>query len=608
MKKPLMPLGAVALLFLSCNVHWSDLTLPEEVKIETTPGLYLPLTNNLFGGEEFEKYSPEKLIKDNLSLAKIKERIGANMSGITVSTYEAPGSEIPGGHPPTYLLRYPLAEMPVDLSKYMEGLKIEGDGGEPITFDIPDLPPWPGLSPDYLPPIATLIPDESQRTKSTTVDIRDMADLLTSLTYTTLGIKIKEKLEGVLEIKLRDGNTSGDGLDLVLKGTYNEAENCTYFVDSIETGKTWKPSGKQLAITMTLIDYPPNYSGAGATLTITPEFVLEWTEATINPGENGTLKGEMPLDFSELGGTLEGISFPAGSIKAYLYTSELPESDAKITLTSISTTASVILVDDKSLHDVPVAPELPADGAPYDQAIPPSSLADSDNPDGAIDLTGTLNSSMREEVTLKYEVAMGAITLKKSDLEESKTISAVLLIKLPLALEYHGSSFDATGDYRKNGLGDPVTKSDYLTFEIKDFNFSDIIGDDDLLEPIREEFKSGGVSGRLELTNISLVLANCDVSLFPSVCIAIKQNKEAKDGILIDFSDDSPNSAGKDIPITFDLDPNEPFTPSIEILLKKDQNKDFTTLSINEDGKFSFGLIVEIESALDATIALQGVK
>ncbi|MDR0707046.1 MAG: hypothetical protein LBF60_04100, partial [Treponema sp.] len=344
---------------------------------------------------------------------------------------------------------------------------------------------------------------------------------------------------------------------------------------------------------------------AATTLTITPEFVLKWTEATVNPGENGTLEKELPLDFSELGGTLEGLRFPANSIKAYFYTSGLPESDAKITLTSTSEAGGATLVNDKPLHEAD-APELPADGAPYNKAIPPSSLADEDaGDDGAIDLTDTLNTSLSgKEVTLSYALNMGSMVLKEKDLKESKTISAVLLIKLPLALEYHGSPFNAAGTYFKNDSDEPVEKSDYLTFEIKDFDFSDIIGDDDLLEPIRDEFKSGGVSGHLDITKISLVLANCDVSLFPAVCIAIKQNKTASEGVLIDLSD----STGKDIPITFDLDPDEPFTPLIEILLKKERNEDFATLSIKEGGKFRFGLIAEIESALDATVALQGVK
>ncbi|MDR1073621.1 MAG: hypothetical protein LBL45_08095 [Treponema sp.] len=583
MKKPLMSLGVTAVLFLACNVQWSDLTMPEQVKVETTPGLYLPLTSNLFSGE-FEQYSPEKLINEKLSPGKVKEMIGDNMSGITVSTYKDPGDL---NAPLTYLLRYSLAEMPFDLSQYMMNLELEAPS---ISLNVGSgMPLAPGAQ---LPKPIAFPPVEA--------DIRDMANLISSLTYTGFGIRIAGDFEDALTVGITDGNTAANGgFEMTSTGTYNAKDNYTDFVSS---SGTWKPSKDHatLTIAMTLTKYPSTVSDGK--LTIAPEFVLDWDTAIVNPGDSGILEGELPLDFHSLGETLNGIRFPDDSIKAYLYTRGLPDSDAKITLTSIGASSSNILVNEKKLTEA-FAPEFPADDAPYMELIPPSSLSDTlDNPGGAIDLTGTLNASLSGKVTLNYTLEMGSLTLEKSKLKETETISAILLIKLPLALQYSGSSFNSKGTYYTNGSESPVNKNDYLKFEMDELDLSDIFGDDDLLEPIKEGINSGGVSGQLALNKLSLVLANCDASLLPGVCIAIKQNKETETGVLIDFSRSDPKG---DIPIELNIKADEPFAPSIDILLKKKSpNDNFVELSLKEGGRFRFGLIVEIESALDVTVTL----
>jgi hypothetical protein len=588
MKKPLALLGVTAVLFLACNVNWSDLTMPEEVKIEGMPGLYLPLAGNLFSGE-FEKYSPEKLIKDNLSPGKLKEMIGGDMSGIAVSAYEDPADP---DAPLTYVLRYPLAEMPYDFSEYMVNLEIEAPS---ISLNVGSGIPLP---PGMLLPRPIDFP-------LVEADIRDMANLVSELKYTRFGVTIAGNFEGALKVSITDGNAPANGgFALISTGTYDADDGCTRFEDSSSEGKIWKPSKDHstLTIAMTLLKYPSAVDGDGR-LTIAPKFVFDWIEATVNPGDYGTLEGELPLDFQSLGETLGGIRFPDKGIKAYLYTKGLPRTDATITLVSTFGGSATPVVDGAPLEDAD-APELPSGDAPYAGPIPPSSLAGKGNPDGAIDLTGTLNSSLSGEVTLNYEVAMGSVVLNKSELEKKdQVISAVLLVKLPLALKYSGATFDSPGDYKNGSVS--VVKSDYLKFEMDGLDLSDIFGDDDLLEPIKGAFDGGGVSGHLDITRISLVLANCDATLLPGVSIAIKQNKTANAGVLIDLS----NSTGKDVPINFDLDPAEPFAPSIDILLKKDfPSGDSAMLSLKRDGRFRFGLIVEIESALDATVALQGVK
>ncbi|MDR0556426.1 MAG: hypothetical protein LBG43_00940 [Treponema sp.] len=598
MKKLLMSLGVTAVLFLACTVNWSDLSMPEQVAIETTPALYLPLTRNLFSGE-FEQYSPEKLIDENLSPSKIKEMLGENMSGIAVSAYEDPANP---DAPLTYLWRYPLAEMPYDLSEYMVNLEVEAPS---ITLDIGgDLPE--GIPKDLLPksgdPLPNPIPFDPIET-----NIHDMANLVSSLTYNKLGVRIKGDFAGALEVHITDGNAvANGGFELISTGAYDDSKGYTEFA----TSGVWKPSKhhQTLTIAMTLTHYPDAVGDDGK-LTVAPEFVLDWEEATVYPGDTGKLEGYLSLDFSEdLGETLKGITFPDDSIKAYLYISGLPPADVRTTLTSTFSDETggdktISLVEDQPLAGDAVAPELPSDDSPYEEAIPPSSLADADNPDGAIDLTGPLNASLNGKGRLNYIVEMKSIDLERKNLISGK-ISAVLLIKLPLALRYSGAPFESNAKYHKNDSESPselVDNSDYLKFEMDGLDFSGMFGDDDLLEPIKERIDSGGVSGQLVLKDISLILTNCDITLLPGVRIAIKQNKDALTGTLIDFS--SPDPSG-DIPITLKIDANAPFTPSIDILLRKDASGDFATLSLKKDGRFRFGLIVEIESALDATVTL----
>ncbi|MDR0374300.1 MAG: hypothetical protein LBH85_01055, partial [Treponema sp.] len=400
MKNPLILLGATATLFLACNVDWSDLSMPEQVKVATTPGLYLPLTKNLFSGE-FEKYSPEKLINDKLSPGKVKEMIGNNMSGITVSTYKDPSDPDAAL---TYLLRYPLAEMPYDLSQYMASLEIEAPS---ISLNVGN-----GIS---APPPGTPLPSPIPF-PSVNVDIRDMANLVSSLTYTEFGIKIAGNFERGMEVHITDSNAPANGgFDLTSTGVY-KSDGYTHFVKS---NGTWKPSksyASLIIIDMTLTHYPNAPVDSSGNITIQPEFILDWTEVIVNPGDIEKLEGELPLDFFELGQTLNGITFPAGSVEAYLYTSGLPQSTAAITLKSITITPSSVmhtLVDQAPLRESN-APELPSDGSPYMEPIPPSSLTDPP-PLGAIDLTDTLNSSLSGEVKLSYIVEMGQITLNNGD-------------------------------------------------------------------------------------------------------------------------------------------------------------------------------------------------
>ncbi|MDR2782400.1 MAG: hypothetical protein LBB48_00905 [Treponema sp.] len=567
MKKLGILLGMAAVLFLACNINWSDLAAPEQAKVETTPGFYLPLTGNLFSGE-FEKYSPEKLINDSLSPDKVRGMLGGGgMAGITVATYDDPA------HPGTltYLLRYPLAEMPLDLSQYMASLDVKVP---PIETLVP--PPGP-LSPKNLSPGDPCEPPYT--IPQINVDIHDMANLLVSLTYTKFGIKIKGDFR-TAEVEITDSS----GLNLTPQGVFDGAY--TYFVDSPipPSTATWSPSKDHptLAITMTLKTYPDGVSNVGR-LTIAPEFVLDWTEAKVkvNPENIGNLEGSISLDLTTLDGTLKNIEFD--SVEGYLYTTSglPPASNAMVTLTSSAGGAS--LPSDRPLNEA-AAPAFPADGSDYKGPLPPSSL---DNP---IVLTDTLNASLSGEVKLGYKVKIGTLLLEKEKIDRGAIISAVLLIKLPLAFIYSGASVSIEGDR-------------YIKFAMEGVDLSAMFdADEDLLEPIKGEFNSGGVSGQLELTKVSLVLAGCDVSLLDGVYIAIRQHNGVPDGdrTLIDFSSSSP---GDNIRVELDMDMTQRFAPAIDILLKEDRPGK-AKLSLKKGGRFRFGLITELESALDATVTL----
>jgi hypothetical protein len=576
MKKLLMLLGTTTVLFLACNVNWNDLAIPEQVKVDTQPGLYLSLTRNLFTGEERGKYSPEKLITDNLSPKKVKEMIGDSMPGITVATYtyKDPAGDPDKPIPQTYLLRYPIMEMPLDLSQYMEQFNVNLPNIELNVDNIPGYTPGGSFEDSPLP-----IPGLE---KPVTVELRDMANLVKTMNYTRFGIKIKGNYKGILQVDISNGDDKGFSVSGESEEAY-EAGGYTYFVSSYDPAKEWTPKEHgTLTLTIKLLKAPE-----GGNISIAPEFVLDWTTATVDPGTAGTLEGEMPLDLTSLKTTLEGIEFT--KVEAYLYVSGLSGSKATVSLTSGDTE----LVPSGSLTDA-AAPKF-VDGDEYAKALPLSSTASS------IELTETLNASLStgQMITYKVEFEEMSLPLEETEAGKEPIISAVLLIKLPLEFKYTGEEFSDTGTtYSDSKTGADITDSDYVVFKMKDFDIATIFkGDDDLLKPIKDELSGNDVT--LNFKNLSLILTGCDTTLLPGVSIAIKLHKGADTGRLIDFS----SSPGKDIRFDFEMEDDEPFVPVIHILLKKGEDGS-AVLALGNGGQFRFGLGVEVESKLDATIEL----
>jgi hypothetical protein len=567
MKKLLMLLGTTTVLFLACNVNWNDLAIPEQVKVDTRPDLYLPLTPNLFTGNERGKYSPEKLITDNLSPAKVKEMIGKSMTGITVATYKDPAGKPDETIPQTYLLRYPIMEMQLDLSQYMEQLNVDRHPtGYPVDSGYP-----PGVT---LSPPISIVKDEK-------VELRDMANLVTTMNYTRFGIKIKGNYAGILQVDISNGDADGFSVK-ESKGTYDSGY--TYFVSSYDPAKTWTPDKHgTLTLNISLLQSPQGGN-------ISPEFVLDWTTATVHPSGSG-LADSVPLDLSSLGDTLENIQFE--TVTAYLYASGLSGSNATVSLTS---GGSPLVATDTPLKDAADVPKF-ADGGEYAGPLPPRSTASD------INLTGTLNKSLVPEagVKLDYVVSFTKIELTNTPGNSNigKTISAVLLIKLPLEFKYTGEEFTDTGTtYSDSKTGASITNSDYVEFKMKDAgDYSTMLGDEDLLKPIKEELPDDVT---LDLKNLSLILTGCDTTLLPGVSIAIKQRSDAPTGMLIDFRSYAP---GEDIRLNFKVEDDKPFAPVIHILLRKGTGGS-AVLALGNGGQFRFGLAVEVESKLDATIEL----
>ncbi|MDR2193338.1 MAG: hypothetical protein LBP19_02585 [Treponema sp.] len=807
MKKLLAPLGIAAVLFAACNVSWSDLAMPEEVQVKTEPGLYLPLTSNLFAGEKRAKYSPEELINKHLDTEAIKEMIGgSSMPNITVATYADPANP---NAPWTYLLRYPMADMPLDLGQYMGDLDVElpkisqnvGDvnkqlsdiqgyinnantlagqtnatlrtanqrvhdqnptgagvdisgiqntlaaiegaqgainlvlGNDPETY--PDVVSTiqtenttirtqnsaiknvnanimiqnstaaddnsshtsnviraantainaakqptskfnqaltavgtarteldaaattvkkneaivnlneaivslneeigklqaalipaitiaknTGLTQQYLAPYMLsgvyglpITKDDlvteyvsNNPPEPSSVSIRDMANLVESVTYTELGIRIAGDYKDVFKITVSDGNTSDGKLDFTSTGDYRN-DGYTYFVDSpaaLNATNTWKPpkNRSDLDITVELQKFPPLDSEGN--INVQPEFVLEWTEASVNPGGNGELTDTLPLDLTALGKQLNGIQF-GGPVEASLYVSGLLSTTATASFTIGPVTINHQTIPATSIGPLPLTP-LPPDAMPKfsdDDIVTtwptPSSLPMS------LPLTDPLNISLVTEVPIVYTVNIGDTTITKEEVEAGSTISAIMLLKLPLSLQYTGAPFtdaDAANYETIDGRDIP----DLLIFKMKDENgvneldFNDMLGDgdDDLLDPI----KDGDVP--FELTNISLFLTNCDTSLLQGMWLAIKpdKNNSTAKGKLIPLSGDT----GRDILIA-DLGRNAKLTPAIEILVEKTgvretDNKPYADLPLKKDGKFSFGLRVEVDSTINESFTL----
>jgi hypothetical protein len=457
MKKATMViLGTMAAVLLAA----CDFAMPASVKVQGSPGVHLPL-GNPFSGDNAD-LSPANL----LSMNKIEEFLGGGSMPVSLYKYEDPTAPTIL----TYLIRYPLADMSYDLSSYMQN-----------DVKIPAIP-QELIAASNAPGVSFPMPQPIERT----VPLGSMADLVTSVSYTKIGIRIPGNYKDKLKVSISTfGITDNQG---TIAGDYTE------FVKTSVSATAWSP--EEITISITVL--------APLSGTIAPEFVLEWTTAKVKAGTNGNLTGNIPLNFASLNDVFAGIQFKDDAVEAYMYVSGLPNSSNNtLALTAKKGSADSSDVQSATALSDAALPQL-VSGETYIGSIPADSLTSIDN----IDLTGTFNDAIGETVALGYTVSMGN-ELEIQNGEKTGKVSAELLIKLSLDLKIESGTSPSSwvansSDYTKLSIDGLPTLTD------------DVFG---------RSGPNDKIMGMLDgLKDVKIILGSFNNSLIGNVYIAVNPN------------------------------------------------------------------------------------
>jgi hypothetical protein len=362
---------------LSC----SDFGVPGSASIQGNPGIHIPVG--------FISDNENARIADRLNDRKISEMVkppnSASAEDTILYPYIKPNSEIR-----TYLIRYPIAEMKLNLGEYMK-----------TDVQVPpiSLPAVPAGVPAPILPIS--------------IPLGDMAALVTSVNHNESGIRIpySEALEQTLEIKM---SALGPG-DFV---SGQRVEGYLYFLG--DSDMDWEPEEN---ITLEVQLTGP-LSGP---VTITPELYLDWNSAVVKV-ENDNLTGERELssvDFMSFFGS--GVQFK--SVKGYLYVNGTGDNAEMSYLHFIDADGiTTSLIAQESSPIIPrERPRFPAsETVPFTGELGLHSIMDP----SFIDLNGVYNCEGTAKLAYKIEIYQ--MDIQNIETDTADTITADLVIELPL--------------------------------------------------------------------------------------------------------------------------------------------------------------------------------
>ncbi|MDR2536299.1 MAG: hypothetical protein LBD29_09755 [Treponema sp.] len=442
------------------------LDLPESVAVKGDPGLYVPVGNiSEVGGENNIK------ISSYISHEKIQEMMNKNDADSPIGVYEYEKSSLEAL---TYLIHYPIAEMNLNLTEYVQAIDaaksipdstegfIQGTGGY-ISIPIPlgTMPQW----------------------------IKTITNAQFTITLTMHG-------SGTVEVKFNKGPSA----DVEQSKPFSEGGTVSFDSGPIPL---FNP---QEGITIS-VKAPPGTS-------FSPSFDFDWEQAAVVPNNNneeGKFTGFLEdLDVTSLTRFLGDVEFR--EVLGYVYVEGLPGAGSM-----------AVTVDGDSLLDNGV-PSKPIDP----QSLP--GLEDSPSLGGSI---GTINLTelfnQDRSFKLGYAISMEEVTIQKSSSLE--TIKADMVIKLPLEFLVSGEvvSLPDAAKYvkldlkasngnsmlpaftddlfgRKSESSDnPIKSIDYITVKVKDI-VNDVLPGIGLLITYEKNQQAltltSGTTGELKLSDI----------------------------------------------------------------------------------------------------------
>jgi len=559
---------------------------PESITIKGSPELYIPLGSPFAGMEEDKKL--ENLIGQN-NIKKMMNNIAEAGVDSRLTIYEV-GADLAGalGIDPevqTYLARYSLAKMPLNLEAYTKGAMDAVNNQRPIT--IPTVSSLPA-NPTY---ITEEVGNYDIDKPFIRIPLDDMSRLVKEVKRSDNGIfgleiDYRQELENNLKLKI-----PGFGIVNYMSGIPYPPGNPTKlrYYDTSGNKKMFYPRGTDLTEGNLLIY--ASISAPFQQLTLTPQLIFDWEKALIDTRPDvqeplGSLTREylMNNSISEFLGN--GVSFK--KVDGYLYMSGVNVYNSSMSI-KIYDSNNIFLEETQSLTNVN-APTFPEDNEdPGGDRFQIFKLSDEKgilreqdkmSLDAPIDLSKTLEVS---NATLQVGIFIKEMVINKSTVGDT-AIQFDLLILIPLDFNVSGvvdSSSDIGQKYVPLDLGNSLKKKPGGEGDL----FGRKEGEDNYLKEIN-------------YVNIRIKFSDSDITITDPKKLAILV--ESRDYYkLLEFNDNES--------LTLDSEFLEyPFNPKFSVLLEKDQGKNSGSFKIlrQEEQKpsFDFKLYIEAKAELEYTI------
>jgi hypothetical protein len=504
-------------------------------------------------GSPFGKLAEDKRLENRISSARIKEIFSDDDNKLSIYDYD--GDEIDDREVQAYVIHYPIVEMKLDLEAYVrDAIKDEDD--TPFSYTIPDeIMDHNQQFPLYF--AGAQGPQISEGAPLFRISLADMANLVKEVDVNDVGLEMmydNEDFAKYVRVKIPafgindyiNGEKDGNILRFI-----NTPEN-KFIPKSISRGGNLSEKNEIEIFVM--------ITGA-CSGTIAPEMIFEWTSAIID-ASGDPIEGSHPIT-NELRDFLgKGAAFK--KVNGYIYVGGI-ESDAFMSLFCDNETLAYGDLISKERPQFPIAGHLPL-----------HSLGS--EPDG-IDFTEVFNS----ESTLNYEIKIEEWPIINDGDQNNKTITADLVILLPLELlitNPPGHSVYAE-QYSKLELGEDLFSAGNGDLSFRDGNDDDLLNNIETMKIILEKLENN-IMG-----NINLLIAS--------------------DNGYHELLDLTPKSDGPPPSLEIQKDDLKyPFTPRFEILLKKDENGDailkIKRLPQGKSPVFDFFLAVEAQVNIDHKI------
>jgi hypothetical protein len=393
----------------------------------------------------------------------------------------------------TYLITYPLFDMPLDFDSYLNGTLLATDASRVPQVDISsEMSADVARTVDYWLSREGTLADNSlsynywidpYQGNSPAVDLGDMRSLLSDITFNTgTGFTIKvspgnaDQMQKAIRIRvpqLKIGDADDNDADSWVKGELNAGKTELVFTSSItDTDKTTpllllgdgtdrekKVRSEKIDIHVRLVDK----IDAGNYETV---LNFDWNSVKVKPNDDAKKSGEFKgFDFgSYLESLGDGVQFE--KVPSFLYIKAPEGIDFKVEIKG----SSAVTANNFS----------PKSDAVKEESSPPSWL--DEKPASEYDFAGILSE---ENSTIGYTITPPSnVTLKSDEIKKDQKITVNLAVLLPMYFKFSGS--------------DKITTGGETYYPIKFQGLDDFLGSDtgetSVMEEIDKQLGEGGVN------------------------------------------------------------------------------------------------------------------